>query len=143
MSEILSLLPEATSVAWRLDGFPNVETGLIDVPSNIADRSAQLAWLYDELDRLVGRLAAGGTVRVLQPGKGKFAASAERLETGGLGKLVAGRRQFSCEALDKDQIRARLGIARAKGATAAMVKNAPGPNETERVLHLLASLPTT
>lgn len=130
-------------MAWRWDGLPNADTGVIDVPSNIADRSAQLAWLYDELDRLVARVAAGGRVRVLQPGKGKFAASAERLETGGLAKLVAGRRQFSCEALDKDQIRARLGIARTKGATAAMVKNAPGSNETERVLHLLSSLPTT
>jgi hypothetical protein len=88
----------------------------IQVPGNLQDdRGAALAWLAEEASRLA-QLNNLDRVALQKPGGGKFGASGERFEVEAAVQIGLHGPGVQCVRLNREQVRAALGVPKAKGA---------------------------
>lgn len=87
----------------------------IEVPGSITDRGEALAWIASEAARLA-TLNNLASVAVQKAGGGKFGASAERHEIEAAVQIGLHQADVSCTRMNRDQVRAAMGVPRGKGA---------------------------
>ena len=112
----------------------------VDAPGNLTGRGEQLDWLLDEATRMLRSLKPKA-LRIQAAGKGKFAAAAERHEVEAVVQVAAHRTGTPCEMLNRDQVRAALGVPRAAGAYDGLLKRddvKARSNKERREQYLLA-----
>ena len=85
-------------------------------PGLQADRPAALAWLLDEAERAISNSAVTSIRAWAAPTKGRFAASADRIEAETCLKIAAAKQGVDIAFLNKEQIRVAFGISKGPGA---------------------------
>jgi len=113
----------------------------ICVPGSIKDRGEALCWLTEEAERLFLSFRVSA-VRIQKAGGGKFGGAApERHEVEACVKIGAHRAHVSCVEMNREQVRAALGVPQAKGAYEGLLKRTDvkvRSNASRRDQYLLA-----
>lgn len=98
-----------------------IEDHDIAIPASIKSRCEGLWWLTQEAERLFRALAVGA-VRMQKAGTGKFGAAPERHEVEACVKVGAHLAQADLLDLNREQVRAALGVPKAKGAYESLLR---------------------
>jgi len=107
-------------------GFTVVDAGSAEdhdivAPGNLDSRGAILNWLAEEANRLVVSTEVS-LVLVQRPGGGKFNPSPERTEVESAIQIGLHRAGATCDRMNREQVRAALGIPKAKGAYESLLR---------------------
>jgi len=129
-----------------IDG-DDVKDHAVRVPTGLqADRPAALAWLLEEAERALSNFAITDVRVWAAPTKGRFAASAPRIEAEACVKIAAARQGAALAFLNKEQLRAAFGIAKGPGAYDALLERpdvAARKTKQMQEQYLLANAPDT
>jgi hypothetical protein len=112
----------------------------LEVPASIKKRGEALAWIADEAKRLV-EMNGIEVVALQKSGAGKFGASPERHEVEGAVQIGFHQAGAECRRLNREQVRAAMGVEKAKGAYEGLLRRADvkaRSNATRRDQFLLA-----
>lgn len=99
----------------------DIEDHDIAIPASIRHRGEGLWWLTQEAERLFRSLGVG-VVRLQKAGSGKFGAAPERHEVEACVKVGAHLAQADLLDLNREQVRAALGVPKAKGAYEGLLR---------------------
>lgn len=114
---ICGIVCDKTGFGMTIVDGNDVKDHRVRVPTGLqTDRPAALAWLLDEAERALSNFAITDVRVWAAPTKGRFAASAPRIEAETCVKIAAARKGAIVAFLNKEQLRAAFGVTKGPGA---------------------------